>query len=151
MSSDWVMALDNLAAGGVVDFDAPAFLLDQPARYVGNPKMETLPMEYPPLLPDGVKLKDVPKIDEYTPSNGNLIQTPTWKKVVFGGLVAIGLGALAMMGLKGKFKMPKFSTSKFKMSDMTKFKTSIKNSASTVYGYIKKPFVWLANKVKKTP
>lgn len=74
MSSNWVSNLDMLAAGGVVDFDAAAYLLDQPARYVGNPQIEGLPLENPSLLPQGVKLKDVPQMDEYSGSNKNRLQ-----------------------------------------------------------------------------
>ena len=69
MSSNWVSALDNLAAGGVIDFDAPAYLLNQPARYVGHPKFSELPMTEISLLPDGVKLKDLPNVDEFNNSN----------------------------------------------------------------------------------
>ena len=47
MYSNWVNVLDNLAAGGVIDFGAPAYLLDQPARYVGHPKFADLPLGVP--------------------------------------------------------------------------------------------------------
>ena len=72
MYSNWVNVLDNLAAGGVIDFDAPAYLLDQPARYVGHPKFAEV-------------------------------------------------------------------------------KTTLKNIGSKAWNFIKKPFVWIANKFNKTP
>ena len=118
MSSNWVSNLDMLAAGGVVDFDAAAYLLDQPARYVGNPQIEGLPLENPSLLPQGVKLKDVPQMDEYSGSNKKPSASTSWKKWAFGGLVTtlIGAGAFALF---------------------------------TALNYIKKPFTWIASKIKK--
>ena len=102
-------------------------------------------------MPDNVKLKDAPKSDEFnSPSNGNIVQPPKWKKWLFGGIVAAGIGALAFAGFKGKLKMPKF-LSKIKMPDMTKVKNFLKNTGSTIVNYVKKPFVWLVNKFKKTP
>lgn len=157
MSENWVFHLDNLASAGIIDFDAPAYLLDQPARYVGNPQFEN---DLPQLLPDNVKLKEAPKSDEFnSPSNGNIVQPPKWKKWLFGGIVAAGIGALAFAGFKGKLKMPKFLSnikmpkflSKIKMPDMTKVKNFLKNTGSTIVNYVKKPFVWIANKFKKTP
>jgi len=99
MDSNWVTHLDALAAGGVIDFDAPAFLLDQNPRYIGHPDMERLPMQTPMYLPEGIKLKDVPDTDILEKSeNKNLVNNPTWKKVLFGGLLTLG-------GLFGGFKL----------------------------------------------
>ena len=102
MSSNWVSNLDMLAAGGVIDFDAAAYLLDQPARYVGNPQIEGLPLENPSLLPQGVKLKDVPQMDEYSGSNKKPSASTSWKKWTFGGLVTTLIGAGAFALFKGK-------------------------------------------------
>lgn len=136
MNSDWVYPLDMCASAGILDYDAAADILDQPARYVGNPKFENIPQ----LLPEGTKLKDQPKTDEFgNPSN--IVQNPSWKKWLFGAIATLGIGALAFAGFKGKLKLP----------NMTKVKGFLKNAGTTVLNYIKKPFVWIANKFKKTP
>lgn len=90
----WSMALDNLAAGGVIDFDAPSFILGQKPRYVGHPEMEQLPTALPDLLPPGVKLKDIPRKDSFDSSDP--IKTPKWKKWLFGGLLAVGVAFFAL-------------------------------------------------------
>ena len=121
MDSSWILPLDALAAGGVIDFDAPAFLLDQNPRYVGHPDMERLPMTISPLLPEGIKLKDVPQFDTLEKSqDNNLVSNPTWKKVLFGLLIAGGaiFGGYKILKAKGtkipEFKMPKIDFSRFK-------------------------------------
>ena len=101
MSSNWIGALDGLAAGGVIDFDAAAFLLDQKPRYIGHPQLERLPLE-PDLLPPGVKLRDVPQFDEFSKED-NLVQNPAWKKWLFGGVVGSAVAAIALaIATKGK-------------------------------------------------
>lgn len=153
MGENWVSNLDMLAAGGVIDFDAPAYLLDQPARYVGNPMVEGLPMENPSLLPEGVKLKDVPKMDEYNGKTGNVVENPKWKKAVFGILAALGIGGavLGVLASRGKFKFPKIGSSKIKIPKfkMPKF-SGLKNAGTTVLNYIKKPFKYIAGKFTRT-
>ena len=137
MGSNWINNLDNCAAGGILDFDAAAFLMDQPGRYVGHPGMEKLP---PPiqhlLLPPGVKMKGQLNQDQFN-SNSGFIENPTWKKVLFG-LLAIGGTVAAVielrklhLGAKGK-----------SIGDI--FKTIAKG----VWKCIKAPFVWVANKFK---
>lgn len=137
MSSNWVSNLDMLAAGGVIDFDAASYLLDQKPRYIGNPQIEGLPLENPALLPEGVKLKDLPQLDEFSQSDKdrNLVETPKWKKWALGGLIATAIGAIIFTLSKGKIKMP----------DMTK----VKDFGKTVLTYIKKPFEFVATKLKK--
>ena len=139
MNSNWVSALDNLAANGVLDFDAPAFLLGQNPRYIGHPQMEGIPMQNPMYLPKGVKLKDIPTIDTYgKPEDKPLVQTPKWKKVLFGTLVATGIMASVVAILSKMGKLPKnlnFAT--------------IKNYGKTAVDYAKKPFTWIASKIKK--
>lgn len=137
MSSNWGYSLDSLAAGGVIDFDATAYILDKPARFVGNPKFEDLPMTDLSLLPEGVKLKDLPEVDNY--NNKSLVHNPDWKKWTFGALAAAGIGGALYALTKGKLKIPKLNMQ------------GIKNLATTTWNYIKKPFVWIANKLKKTP
>lgn len=157
MTENWVYHLDNLASAGIIDFDAPAYLLDKPARYVGNPKFEN---DLPSLLPDDVKLKDAPKSDEFdSPGEKDSAKTPNWKKWAIGGVITAGIGALSYALFRNKIKMSKFLSnmkmpkflSKIKMPNMTKTKNFLKNAGSTIVKYIKKPFIWIANKFKKTP
>lgn len=140
MSSDWIAALDACAAGGVLDYDAASDIMDQPARFVGHPDFNTMPT----LLPPGTKIKSNPQTDEF--NNSNVVKNPAWKKWTFGAIIAtlIGGGILASLVSKGKIKMPK----NLKMPDMTNFKTSAKNFGQTVLNCIKKPFVYLKNKLK---
>lgn len=144
MSSNWAYSLDSLAAGGVIDFDATAYILDKPARFVGNPQMEDLPMTDISLLPEGTKLKDLPPVDSY--NDKSLVQNPGWKKWAFGAIAAAGIGGALYALTKGKLKMPGM-----KNINMQNIKTFAKNTGSTVLNTIKKPFVWVANKFKKTP
>jgi len=151
MDSNWVSALDMLAAGGVIDFDAPAYLLDQKPRYVGHPDLERLPLENPIYLPQGTKLKNVPDKDLFDKSkDGNLIHNPKWKKFMFGA-VALGGIISAFIFLKNplsaikSFKLPKLSLPKL---NFPKF-TGVKNFASKIWNGIKVPFNWIASKIKK--
>lgn len=135
MALNWVFALDSLAANGVIDYDAPAYILDQPARYVGNPSMTDLPMTDISLLPPGTKLKDIPNIDEYENSNKKgLVQPKRWKKWAFASVLL--LGAVGIIFRK------KLSALNMK---------NIKAFASTAWNYIKKPFQGIGAKFKKTP
>ncbi len=147
MSSDWILALDSLASGGVIDFDAPAYLLDKPARYVGHPHLEHLPNEIS-LLPEGTKMKEQPKHDNFHHQEEGMVQNPAWKKWTLGAIITALIGGTvgAVLLKKGKFKLSK----NLKLPDMTKIKTSMKNLAKTTWTYIKKPFIWIGNKFKKT-
>lgn len=137
MSSNWAFNLDMLAANGIIDFDAPSYLLDQTPRYSGGLQPEMLPMTNIGLLPEGTKLKDLPQADEYNNSNKKVVQNPKWKKYLFGTLAAVGIGGgvLAFLVSKGKIKMPKLA--------------GLKNAGQTVLNYVKKPFQWIAGKFKK--
>lgn len=93
MDRNWILAMDNLAAGGVIDFDAASYLLDKPARFVGHPDRESIPLGDINYLPKGIKLKDVPRIDGFEHSEDKpLIHNSTWKKLLVGGV--LGLGAI---------------------------------------------------------
>jgi len=129
--SDMVYALDSLAAAGVIDFDAPAFIFDQPSRYVGHPDMEKLPLSNPIYLPENIKLKDVPSMDEFTKENGNLNETPSWKKWLFGGTIAAVLCVGIYTFTKGKIKLG---------PNMSKVKTSAGNLWNKIKSFVKKPF-----------
>lgn len=159
--TNWITPLDACAAGGVLDYDAAAYLIDQPARFVGHPKFEDMPStEAPLLLPPNTKIKGELKEDCFgAPSS--LINNPSWKKWLFGGLIVGGIGLLTL-GKMGK--LPKLSAifkskpsasatagtgTKFKMPDFSKFGTSVKNFVKKVWGYIKKPFELVIKKFKK--
>lgn len=139
MSIDWVYPLDVCAANGILDYDAAADILDQPARFVGNPKLQDLPPINIALLPEGTKMKEQPKSDEFEKPNNDLVKNPGWKKWLFGGLTAtaVAIGTVAILAKKGKIKLP----------DMTK----LKSFGTKVWNFIKKPFVYIASKFKKTP
>ena len=96
MAIGWANNLDLLAQSGVLDFDAPAYVLGQPPRYVGNPGPVTPLVDNPPRVPGF----EQPKVDEFKPSkNNNLVKTPAWKKWLFGLVAA---GALIFTGFKFK-------------------------------------------------
>ena len=155
MSQNWVLALDNLAAGGTIDFDAPAYILGKEPRYIGNPNREHLPLENPMYLPENIKLKNVPDIDTYgNPEDKPLQENSSWKKWLFG-IVAIGglalgglkltgkLSKLAISGIKNPFnglKMPSFKKPNIKMPNF-------KSVGQNIIKYIKEPFTWLKSKI----
>jgi len=145
MGSNWINALDNCAAGGVLDFDAAAYLLDQPERFVGHPKFEDIPaIQQPLLLPPNTKIKGELKEDEFSSQNSkDLVQNPSWKKWLTGGLIVTAIAGITV-GILTK-------TGKIKMPDMSSLGTSLKNAGTTVLDFIKKPFTWIAGKLKKTP
>lgn len=133
MSMNWVNALDACASGGVINYDAAADIVGAPSRFFGNPNMEQINM-----LPDFTKIKDQPQQDTFDKSSG-INQNPTWKKVLFGILVAGGAVALLFLG-KGKGKIG---------GKLNSLGTSLKNFGSTIWNFIKKPFSFL--KKKPTP
>ncbi len=137
MALDWVYALDMCAAHGILNYDAPADILGQDARYVGHPNFETLPMTPTALLPEGTKLPAMPQTDEFVPQSNNLIENPSWKKWLFGigAAVAIGGSILTALVSKGKIKIP----------------AGVKNLGTKAWNAVKAPFVWIASKFKKTP
>ncbi|MBQ8460226.1 hypothetical protein IJ541_09015 [bacterium] len=144
MSNNWINALDACAAGGVLDYDAAAFLLDQPQRFVGHPKFDDIPaISQPLLIPDGIRIKGQLKEDKFD-KDGNLVQNPSWKKWLMVGLGVLGVGALLLS--KGKFKMPSF-----KSGSGSSVMTSITDFGKKVWEYVKKPFTWIMGKIKKTP
>ncbi|MDY6310594.1 MAG: hypothetical protein SPL73_08730 [Cyanobacteriota bacterium] len=137
---NWVNALDWCAASGVIDYDAPAFILGQNPRYVGHPVPEQIPMHNISLLPPNIKLKDVPDTDTFENSDGKLVHNPLWKKILFGAIAVAGVigGGIGLSKLK-KVKMPKISMPKL----------NIKNHLTKVWNFIKKPFTFIKTKLAK--
>ncbi len=142
---NWVTTFDALAASGVIDFDAPAFLMDKKSRYIGHPNLEKLPLDDSNYYPHGVKLKDVPDKDILDISQSNkLIENPTWKKILFGAIAIAGtiLGAFALHKAPAKIRTYKIS----KLRTLAK----TKNYFSNVWQKLKQPFNWIKTKFKKT-
>jgi hypothetical protein len=134
MASNWISPLDMCAAGGVLDYDAAADLMDLPQRFVGNPKIGDIPaIDQPLLLPPNTKIQGDLKEDCFgAPSS--LIQNPSWKKWLFGGTVALGVVALLLSkGKAGKAT----KSAKTVIQDVW---TSMKDFGSKVLSCIKKPF-----------
>ena len=139
MNSDWVMALDNLAASGVIDYDAPAFLLGKKARYVGNPQYETIPMLPPVLLPPDVKMKDVPPLDTYDrPEDKSITEPASWKKWLMGGIIVAAVAAGVMKFLVYTGKVPAGWCSA----------ANLKNYGSQALNWTKNMFDKLVTKIK---
>jgi hypothetical protein len=142
MSSNWIFPLEMCASGGVLDYDAAADLMDMPQRFVGHPKIADIPaISQPLLLPPNTKIKGELGADCYGDSE-LFEKNPTWKKWLFGGLVALGVLALVF-----RKRLPKLSG--LKKPDFSKLGTSIKDFGKRVLEYVKKPFEWIGTKLKK--
>ena len=170
MDASWVTAMDGLAAGGVINFDAPAYILGSNPRYVGNPSLEGLPMENPAYF-KGIQLKNVPPVDEFKYNDqlpGQKKKTNVWGWILGGiGAVAVVVGGVLLA--KGKIKIPEswkkilpknWKSPKewkifkdMKMPDLSKWKEKTSKFFENIWGYIKKPFTWIGEKFsgKKAP
>lgn len=139
MNTNWVMALDNLAASGVIDYDAPAFLLGKPQRYVGHPQYDTIPMLTPLLLGPDIKMKNIPPIDTYeNPVDKPITEPASWKKWLMGGiLTALAVaGSVKFLVYKGKIPTDWYSLS------------NLKNYGSQALNWTKNMFSKLVTKIK---
>lgn len=148
MDNSWINALDACAAGGVLDYDGAAFVLDQPQRFVGHPKFDEIPaISQPLLIPDGIRIKGQLKEDKFG-NNDDLVQNPTWKKWMMGALALLAVaGTIITVAVsKGKLKMPSF-----KSLGIDSIFTNVKDFGKKVVEYAKKPFTWIMGKIKKTP
>lgn len=96
--NNWAYNLDMLAQNGVLDYDAPAFIMGQNPRYIGSPSAP--PSPFVNGMPPAPKLQQ-PEIDEFQPEKDkkDIIKNPSWKKWAFGLLAA---GALIFTGFKFK-------------------------------------------------
>ena len=96
MSLNWINSTDMLADAGIINFDAAAYIMGQPPRYIGSPNCPIT--QIPPLT------HSQPAQDEYSPtlSDKSIVKTPLWKKVLFG---AISIGGIIFAASKIK-KMP---------------------------------------------
>lgn len=137
MTSNWINALDFCAMGGVLDYDAAADLLDQPQRFVGHPKICDIPaIEQPLLLPPNTKLKGQLTKDSY----GSIVENPSWKKWLMGGILVVG--PLALFLTHGKW-----GSSISARMNKSGIMNSIKNFGKTIWNGIKKPFKYIKSKI----
>lgn len=85
MFPNWTTSVDMLADAGIVDFDASAYIMGAPARFVGRPQYPVY--NIPPLA------IQPPKQDEYmsTLPDKSIVKNPLWKKVLFGGIATLGI------------------------------------------------------------
>ena len=99
MSENWAYNLDMLAQNGILDYDAPSFVMGQTPRYVGSPANPPSPfVDVPPRAPAMTQ----PQFDEFKRNNQStscnenndnpFTKTPMWKKVLFGALAVGGIG-----------------------------------------------------------
>ncbi len=109
MSLNWVNSLDMLAKEGVLNYDAPAFVLGQPPRYTGSPSITT-PVQ--PIADMPVMNKSQPQTDKFTPSNDkNYVKNPAWKKILFAAIAIAGI-VLCRNKIANVFKKAKTSNLK---------------------------------------
>lgn len=146
MSVNWANNLDMLAQNGVLDFDAPAFIMDQSPRYVGRPDCPTPFMGPAPKIP----AFNQPQTDEFQPNSGqdkNIVKNPSWKKWLFGGLA---LGALALGAWKfGPKAVSKIKGGWNKLTNGTTWKsikTFCSDKAKAVGNFFKKGWNKITNK-----
>ncbi len=98
MLPNWTSSVDMLADAGIIDFDASAYIMGAPARFVGSPQYPVY--NIPPLA------IQPPKQDEYRPTmpDRSIVKNPLWKKVLFGGLATLGI----LVGVAKIRKAPQF-------------------------------------------
>lgn len=91
MSGNWAMNLDMLAQEGVINFDAPSYVMGQKPRYVGNPKLKDMQPLHAHVPEAPLIHHSQPEVDEFHHSthDKNFVKNPTWKKWLFG-IVAAG-------------------------------------------------------------
>ena len=149
MTTNWAYNLDMLAQNGVLDFDAPSFVMGQNPRYVGSPMRP--PSPYVGQVPPAPALNQ-PDMDEFKPQkqkqpqvdkqdNIDEIKNPLWKKLLFG---ALALGGLVLLGVKGKSiynwvkNVPSKISGKFKNLNWKKAKDYVVDKAKDFGKFVKK-------------
>ncbi|MBO6086885.1 hypothetical protein J6P92_00885 [bacterium] len=149
MTTNWAYNLDMLAQNGVLDFDAPSFVMGQNPRYVGRPMRP--PSPYAGQIPPAPAINQ-PEIDEFKmqktkqPSvekteNADEIKNPAWKKWLFG---ALAISGLVLLGFKGKTiynwvkSVPSKISNKFKNFSFKKAKNYVVDKAKKFGNFVKK-------------
>lgn len=138
MTSNWAYNLDTLAQNGILDFDAPSYIMEKSPRYVGKPTSETSPFQGP--LPNVPGLNAL-ESDEYVNKKDGQFKNPSWKKWLFGSLA---LGGIVLGGYKFRAKwMPWVKSRWAKLSakcssiKISSIGTSIKNGWNKFVGFFK--------------
>ncbi len=118
MLPNWTTSVDMLADAGIIDFDASAYIMGAPARFVGRP-------QYPIYNIPPIALKP-PVKDEYrsTLPDNTIVKNPLWKKILFGAILTVA-GVLGIAKLHNAPQM--FKNIKVKVSDF--FKNLFKKSS----------------------
>ena len=101
MVSNLPSALDNLAANGVINFDADAYIQGKPARYVGEPKAY-LPFDQPLNVYQGGPLSGQPAHDTFVNQLDKPAGPADWKQAATAVLLA---GLAVFVGVKYKDKI----------------------------------------------
>ena len=158
MTANWAYNLDMLAQNGVLDFDAPSFVMGQNPRYVGRPSLP--PSPYATGIPPAPAINQ-PEIDEFKPQrqeppkeenkDNSVIHNPSWKKWAFA---ALAIGGLALLGFNYKAIGKWVRDGWTNLSGKMKW-SNIKTFCSDTWDSIKKFFSngWskLTNLFKKKP
>lgn len=95
MVSNLPNALDNLAANGVIDFDATSYINGSAPRYIGHPRNLTNSNKYSKGLPPQANMSNSIQ-DEFVRKTKNI---PSWKKILTGALL-IGATVFAATKIK---------------------------------------------------
>lgn len=140
-------SLDNLAANGIIEFDADSYVKGKPPRYVGDPNGYVgLPFERPlpacneyGIMP-GPKLHGEPSADAFI-SREHGEKPSNWKGFLFGAFIAT-LGALGLYKfgekLKGWFSKKPTITQNPPGTNTTQ---QVSNAAQSAANTTKKSFV----------
>lgn len=102
-------SLDNLAANGIIDFDAEAYVKGLPPRFIGRPERYVgLPGDMPLMAEPpsygvypGAHLSGHPRQDGFEPQETEEGSNPSWKKALMTVLVA-GLAVIGAVKYRGK-------------------------------------------------
>jgi hypothetical protein len=145
-------SLDALAANGVINFDADAFVSGASPRYVGSLPQNYLPFDRPlgnyptapALLPNGTKIKGQPKKDEMvtTPDGKQEKKTQTWQKVCLGilGAAVLTFGGTKLYNLIKAGKKPVHIQNNNSNSVINNIQTTCSNVCKKIKGlFHKKP------------
>jgi hypothetical protein len=120
-------SLDNLAANGIIDFDADSYVKGKAPRYVGDPDGYTgLPLDRPLMaepygISPGAQLSGHPARDAFVNHGDKHHGNPTWKKALAAVLIA---GLAVFGGIKYKDKIANLFK-KIKTLNVQKVKTGV--------------------------
>ncbi|HNW26764.1 MAG TPA: hypothetical protein PLG15_02125 [Candidatus Gastranaerophilaceae bacterium] len=119
-------ALDNLAANGVINYDANAYIRGEKPKYGINPQMKAPGLK----MDSNAKMQEQPQKDEF---KNSIEKIPSWKKILTGVLL---VGTAVLLGKK--IWKPK--------------NINLKKSSNVVRkplkDFIAKPISWIKSKIK---